>query len=448
MNADVVSLLFSPNVFSRGEAYFREGRVRSVTVIAPDLFHGEVEGGSLYDVLVRIDDASMRCTVSCSCPFAAKGRRCKHSAAVMLAIGGSEDKGDASLASPQGGAGTVSGTWLDESCPIRMDVYDEIRSRLASWYGAHGPLLVWDEAVVDECAKTVADTACVDGPRFPVLSESQAGRMTESFIQSFLESDGARRDVGDAFEGASIVLDNALATADHGQALSNALLVMRIVGSSLEYVGGDGGGLDGEDFERSLGRLAWKARLLVEKTAADGHPGTGMHAITAAGIVGFLREGPETLGEKIGGALLSFSRRQRTRRIADEALNGLERAMNGAATSRRPSHLYPYVCRLRHDDLLLAGEYGRAAEFESHHMDDETMAWLAATRFLLEDAPDRAWEVTARYSATSRESQVDSRPIGSSPCGWMELSVALARRRGDRGALERLRRAALKGATV
>ncbi|MBW3081497.1 SWIM zinc finger family protein [Bifidobacterium saguinibicoloris] len=414
--------------------------------ITHGLFHGEVEGGSLYDVLVRIDDASMRCMVSCSCPFAAKGKRCKHSAAVMLAIGGSADNDDASLAPPQGGADVALGTWLDEPCSIRVDVYDEIRSRLASWYGAHGPLLVWDEAVVGECAGMAAVTTCMGGPRFPVLSGSQAGRMTESFIQSFLESDGARRDVGDAFEGADVVLDNALAAEDYGQALSNVFLVMRIVGSSLEYVGGDGGAFEEGGLERSLEHLAWKVRLLVERTVADERSGVGTFATMAAGIMGFLREEPEILGEKLGVALLSFSRRQRTRRIADEALDGWEHAMNDAAVSRRSSRLHSYMCRLRHDDLLLAGEYARAAEFESDHMDDEAMAWLAATRFLLEDSLDRAWEVAARYPATSRGSQVDSCPIDSSPCGWTELSVALARRLGNWDALERLRHAALKGA--
>lgn len=432
MKAEVVSPLFATNVFARGEAYLREGRVRSISLIAPGLFHGEVEGGSLYDVVVRIDDVAMRCMISCSCPFAAKGRHCKHSAAMMLAIGGVIE-GDIAAVSPQDGSGLMSETWSDEFHLMRMNIYDEVRSRLVPWYGTHGPLLMWDEAVVKECPRIMAGGRGANKLCFPVLSELQAGRMAESFIQAFLESGGVRNDVGHAFEGADIVLDNALAASDYGQALSNALLVMRIVGDSLEYIGDDG-----EIIGNHLEHLSWKVRLLVEKTVDDERSGVRTCMVAAAGIRETLLGVPRELGERLGTALLSFSRRRTTRRIADETLTGLERSMDSDAT-RCPSRLYSYMCRLRHDDLVLSGEYDRAELFESDHADDEAMAWLATVRSLLADAPDRGQGIVDRYRATVAEWNLDSSPIPSSPCTWMELLVAIAQRRGDNDALERLR---------
>ena len=88
---------------------------------------------------------------------------------------------------------------------------------------------------------------------------------------------------------------------------------------------------------------------------------------------------------------------------------------------------------------MLSGEYDRAELFESDHADDEAMAWLATVRSLLADAPDRGQGIVDRYRATVAEWNLDSSPIPSSPCTWMELLVAIAQRRGDNDALERLR---------
>lgn len=443
MEADDVSRMFSPVILARGEAYLRDGRVRSVTRIAPGLFHGEVEGGELYDVSVRVPDDGAYRLVACSCPFAAKGNHCKHEAAVMLAIadggGAASDVifSDGVKANAEVISDVIksSESVPDEPGPMLTDIYDDLHPRLAAWYGEHGPLLVWDATVADDCESLLYELReghATKSSSFPVLSERQAGRMAESFIQSFLESDSDDDDYDNAFIGANDVLDNALSTLDHAAAVRNALVVMRIMEDSLDYLGDCEGNV-----EDCVERLVWKIRMLTERIVDDEQADSAACKTLTDGIVGLVLDDPCGLREDLGSALLSFSSRRRTRMLADAALSKLERAIAGMDAIRRRSYWRSYWCRLRHDDLLLAGEYARAEQFESDNADDNMMAWIMTVRLLLDDDYDHAWETVCRHMAQTTDPWAPP-PNSSLPCGWPELSVAIAQRRGDREASERL----------
>ncbi|MCH9276906.1 hypothetical protein JS533_011610 [Bifidobacterium amazonense] len=410
MDAETVSRLFPPVVFARGEAYARDGRVHRVTRIAPDLLHGEVEGGTLYDVSIRIadrasdDDGGIR-SMSCSCPFAAKGRRCKHEAAVLLAF---DDVGNDDAASSLWNRGIrkVAEAIQDGPGPMLTDVYDEILPRLASWYGAHGPLLVWDEAVVRDCAELPGGD---DGTRrtlFPVLSEQQAGRMTESFVQAFLESryglygrrrDDPEHDAAAAFIGADSVLDNALAAADYAAAMRNAAVALSVVQDALDYIEDCGSG-----FEDHYERLVWKMRILAEKAAGDERADLPTYRSMSDDIARSVLDDRCGFARVLGSALLSFSRRPRCRSVADAALTGLMGDLDESVDVGRRPYLRACLRRLRHDDLLLAGEYDRAKTFASDNVDDTAMAEIAVTGHLLNGDHDRAWDAARRYAARRR----------------------------------------------
>jgi uncharacterized Zn finger protein len=87
---DLLLRLAGPRAFVRGEAYFAEGRVRSLhedgSVLA-----GVVEGSEAYRVEVhRGSGGRSQLIAACTCPHGADGLFCKHAVAVALA--GLEDR--------------------------------------------------------------------------------------------------------------------------------------------------------------------------------------------------------------------------------------------------------------------------------------------------------------------------------------------------------------------
>src|SRR5437588_7605846 len=81
LTEDDIRELASPAVFTRGEDYFAEGRVRPGRREAGGLT-SEVQGTRLYEV--RIREARWGLIVDCTCPYA-WSRACKHGVATLLA---------------------------------------------------------------------------------------------------------------------------------------------------------------------------------------------------------------------------------------------------------------------------------------------------------------------------------------------------------------------------
>jgi len=81
--------------FSRGQAYFEQGRVSVSTLAAPG-FDATAHGTSRYRLWLRQDDDSLR--FDCSCPAAADGSFCKHLVAASLAWIQAEDDDSAATA--------------------------------------------------------------------------------------------------------------------------------------------------------------------------------------------------------------------------------------------------------------------------------------------------------------------------------------------------------------
>lgn len=531
MEFSAMSQLFGSRVFERGESYWRDGRVEGVTQIAPGVFHGEVRGGSLYDVTIRVhgrgdgwsdatavDSALLSPSVglstadwtiqscSCTCPSAVSGHYCKHCAAVLLAIvhGASDEQAhhpDGAIPSGRemGVGGTVSDSSpvlsasparmptttpttmsTDDPGPIPHDTYQAVRSYCSSWYGDHGPLLVWDPRVIDECE-------AMRRMSFPCLSLQQAGRMTESAVQSYLdfrddddewdddrwdndefdESDWSDGDgVTAAFTGANDVLDNALATDDYEAAMRNAVAVMNIADKSLEYLDSSG------DADECIGRLVWKIRLLMEKATRD----ADINAAVLKAMVDMLVDAVHDRSQVswsvsrdgMAAALLSLSSNPRVRHIADQALSDLEHdaglpiispfastsadstvtdstAVGSVAELEEDSQqCRSTLCALRHDDLVLAGEFDRAERYELEHIEDVAMATFAVSRAALADDFGRVRELALRHMRAVPETSVwrasETLPETTFPYGWITVLIASAQRLGDRAELEHLYR--------
>lgn len=521
-----MSQLFGSRVFERGESYWHDGRVEGVTQIAPGIFHGEVRGGSLYDVTIRVhdrgdgwsdatavDSALLSPSVglstadwtiqscSCTCPSAVSGHYCKHCAAVLLAIvhGASDEQAhhpDGAVPSGRemGAGGTVSDSSpvlsasparmptttpttmsTDAPGPIPHDTYQAVRSYCSSWYGDHGPLLVWDPRVIDEC-EAMRRTS------FPCLSLQQAGRMTESAVQSYLdfcddddewdddrwdndefdESDWSDGDgVTAAFTGANDVLDNALATDDYEAAMRNAVAVMNIADKSLEYLDSSG------DADECIERLAWKIRLLMEKATRDADVDAVVLKAMAGTLVDAVHDRIQVSWsvsrDGMAAALLSLSSSPRVRHIADQALSDLERddglpiisplastvtdatAVGLATKLEEDSRQWrSTLCALRHDDLVLAGEFDRAQRYELEHIEDGAMTTFAVFRAVLADDFGRVRELALRHMRAVPETSVwrasETLPGTTFPYGWITILIASAQSLGDRTELEHLYR--------
>ncbi|MBT1180082.1 SWIM zinc finger family protein [Bifidobacterium vespertilionis] len=459
MKFSQLSSLFDPRVLERGETYWHEGRVEAASQIVPGVFHGEVRGNDLYDVTVRVDAKGRFVSASCTCPFAASGNRCKHLAAVMLAL---EDDGlgKGTVRGIDGCPVSITAPLDDAPGPISLDAYRAVRAYFASWFGeasGSGPLLIWDPRIAEECPNP-------GGTKFPTLSLQQAGRMAENSVQAALEAgdddnwgsddwddwgeedgddddwhggDVANTVVASAFAGANDVLDNALAADDYGAAMRNAIAVMRIADDALEY-------LDSfVDTDEYVERLGWKVRLLMEKASRDAGADPAMLNSMAGALVDAIRGGADAgcgvARCSMAPALLSFSAHPRTRRIADEALSSLE---SSAAQGDDPRGWRSLLCALRHDDLLLAREYGQVQRYELDHLDDGMMAKFAVARAALADDYERVRELARRHMKNTSEAETwrdfEVLPDATFPYGWTTALIAAAQRLGDREDLERL----------
>ncbi len=75
--------LFEYNILDRGMDYFDDDRV-TVREISENRILATVEGSEDYDVRIRLADGEIA-NLSCDCPYAVGGSKCKHMAAVLYA---------------------------------------------------------------------------------------------------------------------------------------------------------------------------------------------------------------------------------------------------------------------------------------------------------------------------------------------------------------------------
>ena len=95
---DLLLRLAGPRAFVRGEAYYAEGRVRSLHTEG-SVLAGVVEGSEPYRVEVhRGSRGRSQLIAACTCPHGAGGLFCKHAVAVALAgMEGREEHDDDGL---------------------------------------------------------------------------------------------------------------------------------------------------------------------------------------------------------------------------------------------------------------------------------------------------------------------------------------------------------------
>lgn len=78
--------LFSTTILSRGRTYYNAGRVKNLA--KNDSCHSAVVTGTEeYNVVISYEDDKIA-SMTCNCPYAQSGERCKHMAAVLFAVNG------------------------------------------------------------------------------------------------------------------------------------------------------------------------------------------------------------------------------------------------------------------------------------------------------------------------------------------------------------------------
>ena len=83
--------LFSTAILQRGREYYKKNKVRSL-IQDGDLYYASVEGTEEYEVQIRIQGDRID-FMSCECPYAQDGNRCKHMAATLYEIAAREIPG-------------------------------------------------------------------------------------------------------------------------------------------------------------------------------------------------------------------------------------------------------------------------------------------------------------------------------------------------------------------
>ena len=76
--------LFSTAILQQGREYYKKNKVRSL-IQDGDLYYASVEGTEEYEVQIRIQGNTVE-WMTCECPYAQDGNRCKHMAATLYEI--------------------------------------------------------------------------------------------------------------------------------------------------------------------------------------------------------------------------------------------------------------------------------------------------------------------------------------------------------------------------
>ena len=76
--------LFSGSILQRGREYYKQNKVRSL-IRDGETYYATVEGTTDYQVVIRVEKDRVS-SMSCECPWAEDGNRCKHMAAALYEI--------------------------------------------------------------------------------------------------------------------------------------------------------------------------------------------------------------------------------------------------------------------------------------------------------------------------------------------------------------------------
>ena len=82
--------LFSPQILSRGWEYY-DAELVTIDSMDEEYIEATVEGTEPYEVTIVLENGSVR-DMSCSCPYAADGKNCKHMAAVLYTVAEEKDE--------------------------------------------------------------------------------------------------------------------------------------------------------------------------------------------------------------------------------------------------------------------------------------------------------------------------------------------------------------------
>lgn len=81
--------MFKHKILERGYHYFLDSRVYNV-IKKDGVYYGQVDGSKVYDVQVKLSPQGKVSYITCNCPYATDGKKCKHEAAMLFHLLGTE----------------------------------------------------------------------------------------------------------------------------------------------------------------------------------------------------------------------------------------------------------------------------------------------------------------------------------------------------------------------
>ena len=84
---------FARHIYNRGVDIYNSGGVYNVVKVG-NVYKGKVLGNHEYDVEIEVSDQFKITDMRCTCPYAMKGKKCKHEAALLIELFGDHSSYD------------------------------------------------------------------------------------------------------------------------------------------------------------------------------------------------------------------------------------------------------------------------------------------------------------------------------------------------------------------
>ena len=232
-------------IVERGYVYYEDGCVTSIQEKASNCYVAEVMGSRHYNVTVKLDKALNIIGTQCDCPYD-KGEYCKHQVAVFLAVRHLRNRNHCNATVKQAPdlKDILSKRTKDELIELLLKAaseHDEIRRRIELHYD------VADDA--DEIDKS--------------------SNLIRSYIDAISDSDGyvSFNDVGEAVQGADLVLEKASIARDRGKPAHAIDLILCVIHEMMVLLIGcdDSDGTVSGIIEESISLISEIVSIIVEE---------------------------------------------------------------------------------------------------------------------------------------------------------------------------------------
>ncbi|MDR2267380.1 MAG: hypothetical protein LBE09_07375 [Christensenellaceae bacterium] len=347
MNLNDFENFVNDSVLERGRKYKKQGKVAELSC-DNNVYSALVEGTECYNVTIQVDNANQIVEHNCTCPYNMTNI-CKHEVAVLYAIRDGLDEPRATKAKKPRTSSkekpTKEQSIKDAIAYLSRQELEEILLRRAEN----------DKTLLDEI---IYSSALTTGNI----------KAAKKFIMSFVRR--AKRDgviryghVGDALEGADIIISKAQCLASSGELVTALDLFLLIIGIVVEMAGYSDD--DGDICERLSACFAGITEIVSIITA---QLDKDLWIVCFNKIVGEAKspvyEGWDTSLDLLGCCYPFCVEKE----FADKLLNILDDTLKGD-TKPIPSDDIKYINGMKHSILAILDDT-QAEKFEEAHISD------------------------------------------------------------------------------